>query len=40
VIIYSQKTKTYWVGEYQYLKWTQNKDGWIKLFNPLKVWTH
>jgi penicillin-binding protein-related factor A (putative recombinase) len=27
VIIYSQKTKTYWVGEYQYLKWTQNKDG-------------
>jgi hypothetical protein len=40
VIIYSQKTKTYWVGEYQYLKWTQNKDGWIKLFNPLKVWAH
>ena len=27
VIVYSRKTRTYWVGEYRYLKETQNAEG-------------
>ena len=36
VIVYSRKTRTYWVGEYRYLKENQNQDGGIKLFTPIK----
>ena len=32
IMIYSQKTKTYWVGEYEYLKSHANSVWWIKLF--------
>ncbi len=37
VMIYSRKTQSYWVGEYRYLKESQNQEGWIKLFTPLQV---
>ncbi len=32
VLVYSQKTQTYWVGDYQYLKENQNEVGGVKLF--------
>lgn len=32
VLVYSQKTQTYWVGDYRYLKDNQNEVGGVKLF--------
>ena len=32
VLVYSQKTQTYWVGDYRYLKENQNEVGGVKLF--------
>lgn len=32
IMIYSQKTNTYWVGQYSYLKSNANSKWWIKLF--------
>jgi hypothetical protein len=32
IMIYSQKTGTYWVGTYRYLKESQNEKWWIHLF--------
>ncbi len=33
IMIYSQKTKTYWVWDYFYLKTISNNKGWVKLFS-------
>ena len=32
IMIYSQKTNTYWCGKYSYLKSNANSKWWIKLF--------
>ena len=32
VMVYSQKTQTYWTGDYRYLKENQNGVGGVKLF--------
>jgi len=32
IMVYSQKTNTYWVGKYSYLKSNANSKWWIKLF--------
>lgn len=32
VMVYSKKTKTYWIGTYEYLKSQANSVWWIKLF--------
>lgn len=32
IMIYSQKTNTYWCGQYSYLKSQANAKWWIKLF--------
>lgn len=32
VMVYSQKTQTYWVGDYKFLKENQNDVGGVKIF--------
>lgn len=32
IMVYSQKTNTYWIGTYSYLKEHQNEKWWVKLF--------
>lgn len=32
IMVYSQKTNTYWSGTYSYLKEHQNEKWWVKLF--------
>lgn len=38
IMVYSQKTNTYWVGTYTYLKEHQNEKWWIRLFNNDTYW--